>query len=189
MDKEKLQELRKRQRVYLNLFLFLYMGIVIGLILVLNATRGDIYELLGVSFLAAVVVQWVGKKKPSSLLSSMRKLGVWEREKLGESWRTYYLPGTILRVILAVYFFMQAKVYSGNSPFRYEIPRWYLIVIPLILLWVANLNMAFHARRIDTKTPDELKQYSQEKMLFTKIFAAVSSVIGLIGFALVLWLR
>jgi hypothetical protein len=162
---------------------------VIGLILFLNATRGDIYELLGVSFLAVVVGQWLNKTSSILSLSNMKELDAWEREKLGENWFKYYFPGILLRIILAIYFFMQAGLYSGKTPFRSEIPLWYLIVIPLILIFIGNLNMTFHARRIDTKTKDELKQYTQEKMLFTKIFAAVVSVFILIGFALVVWLR
>lgn len=189
MDKEKVQELRKKQRLFLNMLLFLYIGILIGLILMLKATREDIYELLGISFLISVVAQWVYKTSPTLALLSTKELVQWERERLGESWRKYYLPGTILRVILAAYFFMQAGLYAGKTPFKYEIPLWYLIVIPFVLIVVANVNMTWHSRRIDTKTMDELKQYSQEKMLFTKIFAIVSSVMILIGFTLVLWLR
>ena len=138
MDKERVQRLRRKQRIGLNLFYLVISGFVIGLILFLNATRGDIYELLGVSFLAVVVGQWLNKTSSILSLSNMKELDAWEREKLGENWFKYYFPGILLRIILAIYFFMQAGLYSGKTPFRSEIPLWYLIVIPLILIFIGN---------------------------------------------------
>lgn len=173
----------------MNLIFILIMGLIIGAVFLEDIPRGQIYRILSIILIGSVINQWWGKNSPIPTLLELKEINAWEREKLGENWFKYHFPNMLLRFILGAYFCMQCFVYKEKIPFRYELPLWYWIVIPVLIICMANVNMTFHTRRIDTKTKDELKTYSQEKMLFTKIFAVVASIMAVIGFALVLWLR
>jgi len=187
MQKQKLQELRKRQWVYTNL-VFVILLAIFYLLVLLNISSKTMYVLLGVAFLVYPLSTMLAKS-PQPLVAffpGMRELIGYEKDKLQDSWRHYYASSAILFVAFSVFFFIQAIFRPGNAPFMEGIPSWYLIAIPLVLFFIGNMNLRFHNRRIDGKSPEQLKAYALERMLFSIVFAAVVLGMTVIG-AIFIW--
>lgn len=182
MEESRLRTLRRKQLIYMNLVFAFTLLILLALVLS-QASGAVVYTVLGIIFLIPPISLQIAKRPHPFLqfFPGMKELTRYEMEKLGDSWRRYYTSGFLLQFALSIFFFIQALMRDGKTPFTEGIPFWYLIVIPLIMLLILNLNLRFHARRMDQKTPEQLKVYADEKMLFSLIFASVSIVMTLLG--------
>lgn len=182
MEESRLRTLRRKQMLYMNI-LFVISLLLFFTLVISEATAPVIYTVLGLIFLISPLsLQIVKRPNPFLLLfPGMKELFQYEKEKLGESWRNYHTSGFILQMVLSLFFFIQAMMREADAPFMEGIPSWYLIVIPLILFVMVNMNTRFHARRIDQKTEEQLKAYAYEKMLFSIVFASVALVMTVLG--------
>lgn len=186
MEMQKLQELRKRQWGYTNL-VFIILLALFYLLIYLELSSRAVYFLLGIAFLLVPINSWIFKRPQPwlTLFPGMKELVQYEKEKLQDSWRHYYTASAILFSVFSIFFFVQA-LFRSDRPFMEGIPFWYLIVVPVILLLIGNLNIRFHIRRMDNKTPEQLKVFAYERMLFTTVFASVVLAMTLLG-ALIYW--
>lgn len=178
----RLQGLRKQQVIYSNLLWVVYLAIPLSLA-IWGATAPVVYSVLGVLMLVSPFWLLV-LKRPNPLLllfPGMKELARYEEEKLGEHWRRYNLSGLFLSIALSIFFFVQAVMRNGNDPFIVGIPFWYLLAVPVLVLWVANINLRFHSRRIDQKTTEQLQAYADDRILLSIIFASVLSVFAVVG--------
>lgn len=185
MEKQQLQELRKKQMVYTNLIYLLYMFIIVILILV-QASSMVVYSILGVIFLISPISLFISQR-PNPILQffpGMRELLEYEREKLGAIRRKYFLAGAVLQLLLSGFCFFQAMI-RGSVSFIEGIPWWYLLVAAIVLIYIGNLNLRFHIRRFDQKDAQALSLYANDQALFTFIFAAVFLVFVVVGAFLV----
>jgi Ca2+/Na+ antiporter len=187
MEESRLRTLRQKQFLFTNVLYLAYILLVAGLI-VSGASAFIIYSVLGTVFLISpLAIQVMKKPNPFLLLfPEMKELYEYEKEKLGSSWRSYHTANFFLQIALSIFFFIQAIFHDSSAPFMEGIPLWYFIVIPLILLYIGNMNLRFHIRRIDTKSPEQLKVYAYEKMLFSIVFASVAVGMTLIGVIVVM---
>jgi Ca2+/Na+ antiporter len=187
MEANRLQALRKKQRLYLNIELVAYI-LIFGILILAGTAAVLIYLGLGfLFFLSSIRLQWMKHAHPRLLLfPSMKELDQYESRKLGESWRKYHISQFILQMVLSLFFFVQAFVREGNVPFIEAVPFWYLAVMVLVLLWIGNVNLRLHVRRIDQKTAEQLKAYANDKMLFSIVFASVFLVMTILGTIIVL---
>lgn len=186
MEKNQLTNLRKKQIIYTNLIYFGYFLLVVVLLLA-QASAFIVYSVLGVIFLLSPISLWL-TKRPNPLLllfPQMKDLIDYEREKLGEVSRRYFISGMILQLILSGFCFFQAII-RGNVLFIEGIPWWYLLIVFLLLTYIGNLNLRFHIRRFDQKNTKELSVYAKDQTLFTLVFAVVFIVFAVIGSFLVL---
>lgn len=188
MQMQKLQELRKRQWIYTNV-VFVILLALFYLLIFFNLSSRVVYILLGIAFLIVPINSWLFKRPQPwmTLFPEMKELVQYEKEKLQDSWRQYYTASSILFLVFSIFFFIQAIFRSGHLPFIEGIPFWYFIVVPIILILIGNINFRIHIRRIDTKTPEQLKVFAYDRMLFSTVFASVVLVMTLIG-AFVYWL-
>jgi Ca2+/Na+ antiporter len=187
MEANRLQALRKKQRLYLNIELVAYI-LIFGILILAGTAAVLIYLGLGfLFFLSSIRLQWMKHAHPRLLLfPGMKELDQYESRKLGESWRKYHISQFILQMVLSLFFFVQAFVREGNVPFIEAVPFWYLAVMVLVLLWIGNVNLRLHVRRIDQKTAEQLKAYANDKMLFSIVFASVFLVMTILGTIIVL---
>jgi hypothetical protein len=182
MEAHCLQALRKKQRWYMNIWFLIYI-LLFGSLILARTSAVMIYLGLGFLFLlSSIRLQWLKYAHPCLLFfPGMRKLEQYESRKLGESWRKYHTSEFILQMALSLFFFVQAFVRERNVPFIEAIPFWYLVIMVLLFLWIGNMNLFFHARRIDQKTAEQLKAYADDKMLFSLVFSFVFLVMTLLG--------
>ncbi|SEN03611.1 hypothetical protein [Lihuaxuella thermophila] len=182
MEERRLNNLRRKQFIYMNLMFAVTLILLLGLVLS-RASGVVVYSVLGLIFLIPAISLQISKRPHPflQLFPGMKELIRYELDKLGNSWRRYYTSGFLLQFALSIFFFIQALIRDGNTPFMEGIPFWYLIVIPLVMLLVLNFNLRVHTRRIDQKTPEQLKVYADDKMLFSLVFASVSVVMTLLG--------
>ncbi|MBS7530059.1 hypothetical protein IC619_006055 [Hazenella sp. IB182353] len=182
MEKNRLQELRKKQVIYLNTLFILLVGVLLTLILT-GVQSSMIYILLGITFLIpALSVQIFKKANPLlELFPAMKELHLYEREKLKKSWRNYYTASSILQVAVSLFFFSQVIVRDQSGAFIDGIPLWYLFAIPLLFLILMNNNLRLHAKKIDLKTEEQLQVYAYERRLFAIVFASVALVMIVLG--------
>ncbi|MBA4493107.1 hypothetical protein ACFO25_07500 [Paenactinomyces guangxiensis] len=182
MEESRLRTLRRKQLLYTNL-LFLVNLLIVFALIAFQAAAPVVYTVLGLIFLIPPLSLQI-MKRPNPLLfylPGMKELFQYEMDKLGSNWRRYYTSSSILLVALSVFFFVQAVMQDGNKLFMEGMPVWYLVVIPLALIYIGNMNLRFHARRLDEKTPEQLKAYAYDKMLFSLVFASVSVVMTVLG--------
>jgi cytochrome c biogenesis factor len=187
MEANRLQALRKKQVLYLNIGFTAYI-LLCGSLILARTSAVILYLGLGCLFLfSAIRLQWMKHSAPwLPRFSGMKELEQYESRKLGESWRKYYTSHFILQMVLSLFFFVQAFVRERNVPFSEVIPFWYLALMVLLLFGVGNLNLRLHARRIDRKTAEQLKAYADDKMLFSLVFASVFLVMTILGTLIVL---
>ncbi|MFC7440653.1 hypothetical protein [Laceyella putida] len=187
MQEQRRQALRQRQLLYLN-GLFVTVLLFLGLLLLLDVTAPQFFLALGLVFLVSPISIWVFKESNPllSFLPGMQELTRMEREKLGESWGKYHLSSALLQVACSLFFFVQAWMRSGDTPFREGMPTWYFAVVPMAALLIINLTHRSHVKRMDNKTPEQLRGYAYEKMLFSVVFASVMLGMTLIGTCVVM---
>lgn len=186
MEKQQLKKLRKKQMIYTNLIYLLYMFIIVILIFI-QASAMIVYSILGVIFLISPVSLFFNKR-PNPILQifpGMKKLIDYERQKLGEISRKYFMAGAVLQILLSGFCFFQAMI-RGSVSFIEGIPWWYLLMAAILLIYIGNLNLRFHIRRFDQKDAQALSVYAKDQALFTFVFAAVFLVFVIIGAFLVL---
>lgn len=177
-----MQALRKRQWWYLN-GLIVAVLLLLGLLLLFGITAPHFFLVLGLIFLVSPVSVWVFKKSNPLInaFPGMQQLMQMEREKLGDSWGKYHFSSALLQVACSIFFFAQAFLREGGAPFREGMPGWYFVVVPVAVLLIINLSQRAHAKRMDEKTPEQLRSYAYEKMLFSSVFASVVLGMTLIG--------
>ncbi|MGA9174013.1 MAG: hypothetical protein WBZ33_08590 [Thermoactinomyces sp.] len=182
MQEKRLHELRQKQWIYSNL-LYLIMIALFFAFLFLGLAASVVYFVLGLLFvLFPIASQWMKSPNPFLLLfPGMRELHQYERDKLGERWRAYYASTSLLLAVAGVFFFVQAWVRDGDVRFGEGVPWWYFVVVPIFLLVIGNSHLRSQTKRIDRKTPEELKAYASDKMLFSLVFASVALGMTIIG--------
>lgn len=173
MDDQLRKELQKKRVLYTNIIYIIYLIIVLFLVL-LQASALVVYSLLGMIFLLSPLGLWF-MKSPNPLLllfPGMNVLLKEERGRLGEVGRTYYLAGTILQLLLSGFCFFQGFV-RGSISFLEGIPWWYLLVVAVLLIYIGNLDLRFHIRRLEQKNKEELIAYAKDRALFSMVFGGV----------------
>lgn len=176
MEESRIRLLRRRQIIYTNLLFLIYAGVVFGFILT-GATTPIVYLILAVIFLISPISLLF--RSPNLLLllfPSMRELANYEKEKLGDQWLRYQLSFVLIQLGASIIFFIQTAI-RPHVVFMDGIPIWYFIVIPLILLILANSSERSHARRIDNHNYEELKSYTADRILLTTIFTSIAMVV------------
>ncbi|MBA4542663.1 MULTISPECIES: hypothetical protein [Thermoactinomyces] len=182
MDENRLCELRKKQSIYSNLFYLCIIALLFVFLLVEPAAR-LVYFIWGCLFVLFPLISW-WMKSPNPFLHlfpEMRELYQYERDKLGEKWGAYYTSTSLLLFVVGIFFFVQAWIREGNIRFGEGISWWYFVIVLLFLILLGNVHLRSQARRIDSKTPEELKDYASDKMLFSLVFASVAIGMTLIG--------
>ncbi|MBA4547779.1 hypothetical protein H1R82_08215 [Thermoactinomyces intermedius] len=186
MDPAKRNELRKKQRIYTNVLILVYLGIL-ALLALAQLSSLVIYTLLGVlCFLVAISSFWLKTFHPTLLLfPGMKELIRYEKEKLGETWKKYHLSSVILAVVLGVFFLGQAW-FRQDLYFLEGIPVWYIAVFIVGVFLIGNLSLFAHARRFDRLSEEQIRVHAAERSLFTVIFACVVLGMTLLGSVFIL---
>lgn len=181
MDSTKRQELRKKQWIYTNLLIVVYMGFF-AILALLNMSSLMIYGLLGgLCWLVAISSYWLKTFHPTLLLfPGMKELIKYEKEKLGESWQKYHLSSVILSIVLGLFFFGQAW-FRKDLLFLEGIPVWYIVIFVAGVFLIGNWSFYAHTRRFDRLTAEQIRVHAAERSLFTIIFASVVLGMTLLG--------
>jgi hypothetical protein len=177
MDQVKQKVLRKKQLIYTNL-IFLFYGIIAYSVIFTGATGLVVYLVLaGIFLISPIGFFLIRTPQPLFLLfSGMKELQRYEKEKLKDAWFSYYVTNSILQVAATIFFIIQAFIRNPKLAFIEGIPPWIIFVISAILLWIGNGNQLFHAKRMDTKTYEQLKSYAEDRRTFAMVFAIVALV-------------
>lgn len=182
MEQVQQKELRKKQLIYTNLIFFLY-GIIAYGVIFTGSTGLVVYLVLAGIFLISPVSFFLFRT-PQPLLvlfPRMKELQVYEKEKLKDAWFSYYVTNAILQVAASIFFIIQAFIRNPKLAFIEGIPVWLIFAISAILLWIGNGNQLFHAKRMDTKTYEQLKSYAEDRRTFALVFATVALIMTLIA--------
>lgn len=182
MEQVQQKELRKKQLIYTNLIFLLYGVIAYGVIFT-GSTGFVVYLVLAGIFLLSPVSFFLFRT-PQPLLvlfPRMKELQVYEKEKLKDAWFSYYVTNAILQAAASIFFIIQAFIRNPKLAFIEGIPVWLIFAISAILLWIGNGNQLFHAKRMDTKTYEQLKSYAEDRRTFALVFATVALVMTVIA--------
>lgn len=178
MEKAHLHALRKKQLLLTNL-IFLFYAIIVFAVIFSKATGLVVYLVLAVIFLISPLGLLLFRTpQPLYLLfPGMKELQTYEQTKLKDAWFSYQLTSSILQIAASIFFLIQALIRNPKLPFIEGIPYWVIFAIFVVLLWIGNGNQLFHARRIDHKTYEQLKVYTEDRRTFAIVFAIVALVI------------
>ncbi|WP_028776267.1 hypothetical protein [Shimazuella kribbensis] len=177
MDEIQLKNLRKKQWIYSNI-IFLFYALLAYSVIFSGATGLVVYLVLAGIFLISPIGFFLFRTPQPLFLvfPGMKELQVYEKEKLKDAWFTYHVTFAILQVAATIFFIIQAFIRKPQIAFIEGIPYWLIFAISLVLLWLGNTNQIFHAKRIDTKTYEQLKVYAEDRRTFAMVFAVVALV-------------
>lgn len=181
MEPTKRQQLRKKQWIYTNVLIFVYIGIF-AILSLFKISSLMIYTILGgLCWLIALSSFWLKTFHPTLLLfSGMKELIKYEKEKLGGSWQKYHLSSVILSIVLGLFFFGQAW-FRKDTLFLEGIPVWYVVVFIIGVFLIGNWSFFTHTRRFDRLSEEQIRAHAAERSLFTIIFASVVLGMTLLG--------
>lgn len=182
MEQAQQKKLRKKQLIYMNLIFLLY-GIIAYGVIFAGSTGFVVYLVLAGIFLISPVGFFLFRTSQPLLVlfPGMKELQVYEKEKLKDAWFSYYVTNAILQVAASIFFIIQAFIRNPKLAFIQGIPVWLIFAISAILLWIGNGNQLFHAKRMDSKTYEQLKSYAQDRRTFALVFATVALVMTLVA--------
>jgi hypothetical protein len=180
MDADKLRSLRKRQFIYMNLLFVIY-GIILFALLFSEVANSVFYLAFSLVFFLAPIGYFAVKHAEPLMLffPGMKELYKYEQEKLKDYWNRYQASTAILHTFAGTFLLIQAWN-ADHVPIIKSVPSWYLIAIPLFLLYIGNVNQRFHNKRIDQRTFEQLKEYIDDRLLFIKVFGVVALVVMLL---------
>lgn len=166
----------------MNLIFLLY-GIIAYGVIFAGSTGFVVYLVLAGIFLISPVGFFLFRTSQPLLVlfPGMKELQVYEKEKLKDAWFSYYVTNAILQVAASIFFIIQAFIRNPKLAFIQGIPVWLIFAISAILLWIGNGNQLFHAKRMDSKTYEQLKSYAQDRRTFALVFATVALVMTLVA--------
>lgn len=177
MEQTKRNALRVKQLIYTNIIFLLY-GIIAYSVIFAGATGLVVYLVLASIFLISPIGFFLLQSPQPLMLwfPGMKELHTYEKEKLKDAWFEYYLTNAILQIAAAIFFIIQAFIRNPKLAFIEGIPPWVIFAVSAVLLWIGNGNQLFHAKRLDTKTYEQLKSYAQDRRTFALVFAIVALV-------------
>jgi hypothetical protein len=177
MDEIQLKNLRKKQWIYSNV-IFLFYALIAYSVIFSGMTGFLVYLVLAGIFLISPIGFFLFRTPQPLFLffPGMKELQAYEKEKLKDAWFTYHITFAILQVAATIFFIIQAFIRKPQVAFIEGIPYWLIFAISLVLLWLGNTNQIFHAKRMDTKTYEQLKVYAEDRRTFAMVFAIVALV-------------
>ncbi|RAL25828.1 hypothetical protein [Thermoflavimicrobium daqui] len=182
MEASLLKELRKKQWIYQNIIFLVYT--ILFLVLVFSGVSSLIVFLVLGGFLILSAVIRYFTKRPYLFLTifpGMREIEKYERDKLGNAWLKFFAPSMILPITVGLVLFIQALFRGKQTPFISGIPIWYFIIAWILLIYIGNMNLRFHIRRMDQSSAETIREYAQEKMTFAILFTIVVLIMSSIG--------
>lgn len=180
MDSIKIQELRKKQFVNINLFSITVLVIAGTLIFLLEPSRLIVLSLLCIFVAISCLCTWseMDGRKEWRRSDWARQLAAYEKEKLGKEWFRTKRGELTSKLFLIALFIFQLALGNASDPFFPDIIGVeYYVFFLLALIFLTNVSLYFRNRKIDRLTTEELQGFTKREVGIGMVFGIIMTVI------------